>query len=184
LPEGDATVTIRNVDTGAKLHEFKSDQPVTSSSLSGDGKTLVTVGKGKNTSVVTVRNVDTGAELQKFEHDQVVTSLSLSGDGKTLVAVEHDELCGSGLPTGAATVTIRNVDNGAKLQEFKSEQPVTSSSLSGDGKTLETVEHGSSHATYGFPEGDATVTIRKVDNGAKLQEFKGFLLPVEHGKRR
>ena len=30
-----------------------------------------------------------------------------------------------GVPTGEATVTVRNVDPGAKLQELKSEQLVT-----------------------------------------------------------
>ena len=43
--EGDATVKIRNVDTGATLQEFKSEDAVTSICLSGDGKTLSTVEK-------------------------------------------------------------------------------------------------------------------------------------------
>jgi WD40 repeat protein len=114
---------------------------VTLSSLSGDGKTLVTVEHGKmgmygpeSDATVSVGNVDTGAKLQEFKSEQVVTSSSLSGDGKTLVTVEHGEINGP-YPEGDAVVTLRNVDTGAKLQEFKSEQPVTSMSLSGDGKT-------------------------------------------------
>jgi hypothetical protein len=58
------------------------------------------------------------------------------------------------------------LDTGASLVEFESEQPLSSSCLSGDGKTLVTVEHGKLNSNYGFPEGDATVAIRNVDTGA------------------
>jgi Tol biopolymer transport system component len=204
-PTGDATVTIRNVENGATLHEFKSDQPVTSLSLSGDGKTLLTVEHGNldgnyfgmpvGDATVTIRNVENGATLHEFKSDQPVTPLSLSGDGKTLVTVAHGELFGNGRPKGDAIITIRNVDTGAKLQEFKSEQVVTSSSLFGDGKTLVAVEHAKTW--NGRPAGDATVTIRNVDTGTQLQEFKSEqsvtssslsgdgkpLLTVEHGKQ-
>ena len=248
-PEGDAIVTVRNVDTGAKLHEFESEQVVTSSSLSGDGKSLVTVEHGKlfggghprDDSTITIRNVDTGtkqeftskqavtssslsedgktlvvvedkrkvivrnvhtgaelqkfegktlvtvedrfrkstviirsaetgAQLQKFKHDKPVSSSCLSGDGKSLLTVEHGKINGHGRPTGDATVTVRNVDTGAKLQEFESEQAVTSSSLSGDGKSLVTVESKEVKEWYDWPL-SSTVLVRNVDTGAKLQKF-------------
>ena len=92
-------------------------------SLSGDGNTFVTVEHGK----------------VKYGR-QPVTSSSLSGDGKTLVTVEHGKVDCVGRPTGDATVTIlrvrvrRNVDAGAKLQEFKSE--VDSGGGSSDGNTI------------------------------------------------
>jgi len=244
-PEGDAIVTVRNVDTGAKLHEFESEQVVTSSSLSGDGKSLVTVEHGElpeSGRTITIRNVDTGTTLQEFTSEQAVTSSSLSGDGKSLVTVEHGKLFGGGHPRDDSTITIRNVDTGTKqeftskqavtssslsedgktlvvvedkrkvivrnvhtgaelqkfegktlvtvedrfrkstviirsaetgaqLQKFKHDKPVSSSCLSGDGKSLLTVEHGKING-HGRPTGDATVTVRNVDTGAKLQEFE------------
>jgi WD40 repeat protein len=215
-PTGDATVTVRTVDTGAKLHEFKSEQPVTSSSLSGDGKTLVvTEGKkaivrnadtgaklhefehqnklsssslsGDGKTLVTaegkykdgkwvdnkviVRNVDTGAELQKFDHDAKITSTSLSGDGKRLVVVESE--MGDGVTTDPSepqrsTVIVRNVDTGVELQKFEHEKPVTSSSLSGDGKTLVTVE---SEMEYGTPK-SSVVVVRDVATGVERHKFE------------
>ena len=95
-----------------------------------------------------------------------MTSSSLSGDGKTLVTVEHGKI-EYGQPTGDATVTIRTVDTGAKLHEFKLEQAVTSSSLSGDRKTLVTMEHGK--IEYGQPTAVATENIRAGETGANLQ---------------
>lgn len=143
LPQGDATVSVRGVDTGDKIHEFKSVKPVTSVSLSGDGKTLAYVehshfaGHPQNNSKVIIRKTDSDAILHQFQHGQEVTSSSLSGDGKTLAVVE-DSLAGFG--DNKNTVIVRNVNTGTELQKLLHEKPVTSSSLSGDGKTLVAVE--------------------------------------------
>jgi hypothetical protein len=133
-------------------------------SLSGDGRTLVVTESKK----AIVRNVDTGAKLHEFEHENRISSMGLSGDGKTLVTVEHGR---NGLfgPEGGATVTTRNVDTGAELQKFKSEHVVTSSSLSGDGKTLLTVAL--------FEVGDdgnmkRTVLVRDTTTGAVITKQK------------
>jgi hypothetical protein len=83
----------QNIPTGAGQvseamrrykQELKSEQVVTSSSISGDGKTLAVVedshpGYRDNKSTVIVRSVTTGAELQKLPHEHSVTSMSLYG---------------------------------------------------------------------------------------------------------
>jgi WD40 repeat protein len=96
------------------------------------------------------RNVETGALIQELKHGQPVSDCCLSYDGKTLVTVEHGKLDVYGEPAGDATVTIRNAETGAPLREYKSEQPVTSSSLSTDGKTLVYMERSRQTSTIIF----------------------------------
>ena len=94
-----------------------------------------------------------------------MTSTTLSGDGTTLATAEGYRESDS-IWTENKVVT-RNDSTGATLQEFEHEDKITTTCLSGNGKTLVTVEHAK--LTYMGPKGDATVTIRNVDTGAKLK---------------
>jgi hypothetical protein len=143
---------------GRRLSSFSVDREMVSS-LSGDGKSLVTVEYkwdehgDTRSSTVLVRNVDSGALLQKFEHEKPVTASSLSGDGKSLLTVETD------YDEDTSVVTVRNVDTGAQLQKFEQENCVSDSCLSGDGKTLLVAKR-------------KKIIVRSVATGATLQEFE------------
>ena len=73
------------------------------------------------------KNKSVGRYKKSYASTNFVTSSALSGDGKSILTIEHGEVYGR--PKKDATVTIRSVDTGATLQEFKSEKPVTSSAL-------------------------------------------------------
>jgi WD40 repeat protein len=154
-------------------HTFAYDTPVTSSCscLSDDGTTLAVSGQ-QNTLVRTLSTAATTLLPHEGEHMNRVTAIHLSGDGQTLVTVEHDQFSGYFLPVQNATITVRDVDTGAQLQQFHTPHPVTTSSLSIDGKTLLLVAHGKL-SFLGTPDGDATVTLRKWDEtDAFLQVFE------------
>jgi WD40 repeat protein len=168
-----SVVIVRNVDTGAVLRTFLHYKKVTVSCISDDGNTVVVVEEsgwdaGVEKTVVIVRHAD--AE-QQFEHENYISKACLAGDGKRLVTVEHGEMFPrhhGGGPKGDAIVTVRDVETGAKILVFRSEQPVSDCCLSGDGKTLATVETDDEEDT-------SVVTVRSVDTGAEIQKF-------EHGQ--
>ena len=70
-----------------------------------------------------------------------------------------------GGPKGGAIVTVRDVETGATSQVFRSEQPVSDCCLSGDGKTLATVETNDEEDT-------SVVTVRRVDAGVEIHTFE------------
>jgi hypothetical protein len=152
---------------GRRLSSFSVDREMVSS-LSGDGKSLVTVEYkwdehgDTRSSTVLVRNVDSGALLQKFEHEKPVTASSLSGDGKSLLTVETD------YDEDTSVVTVRNVDTGAQLQKFEQENCVSDSCLSGDATTLVTVDK--LFVKDGHWAG--LVLVRNVSTGVELQKFE------------
>jgi dipeptidyl aminopeptidase/acylaminoacyl peptidase len=167
-PESDATVTVREVATGAQLRVFKSERPVTISGLSADGKTLLTVehsvddGRLDFRYAAVIRHAETGAQLQKFVGASTgtqqirVSAACLSGDGKTAAYVQLGLYRGGGGQKN--TVFCRSVATGAPIKTFEHADSVTAVWLSADGSTILVLE-------------DQRAIVRAVSTGVTLQEF-------------
>ena len=158
--ENKGTVIIRKTDSDEILHQFPHDHEVTSWSLSEDGNRFVISNDQYKdhqwvNNNVTVYDTNGDGVFQSFPHKGKITSISLSGDGSILAYVE-DRNC----------VFIRNFAT-VEPQKIPHQAKITSMSLSRNGSKLVTVEHGNTHGPY--PRSTATVTIRDVDTGTKLE---------------
>ncbi|HMF15682.1 MAG TPA: serine/threonine-protein kinase, partial [Gemmataceae bacterium] len=106
FPEGDRTIRLWEVATGAEIRRFEGHTDLAESVVfSPDGKHLLSASADKT---VRLWDMKTGKEVRQFiGHTETVTSVAFSPDGRRAVSGSHDRM-----------VRLWEIDTGRELGKF------------------------------------------------------------------
>ena len=153
------TTYLWNINTGKQLRALTGHWTPVNVSLSPDGRTLMSEGRG---DTIHLWDVNTGQQIRTLTgYEDNVTSVSLGPDGRTLASGNWN-----------GTIRLWDIDTGKELRTFTGHTSMVDSvSFSPDGRTL------ASTCSYN-PEGrrdlwDKTIRLWDVNTGKELHILTG-----------